>query len=78
MITTIDILQAIPKLPQEDCFRIAETLLQTLQAQTAIPTREQINQQLQIAALLAVEDYINDPELTAFTALDGEDFYEYA
>ena len=39
------------------------------------PTRTQINQQLKIAALLAVDDYINDPELTALTALDGEDIY---
>lgn len=76
MITTTEILQTIPKLPQEDCFRIAETLLQKLQTQIA-PNRQQINQQLKIAALLALDDYINDPELTAFTALDGEDFYEY-
>ncbi len=38
------------------------------------PTRTQINQQLKIATLLAVDDYTNDPELTA---LDGEKFHEY-
>jgi hypothetical protein len=76
MITTTEILQTIPKLAQEDCFRIAEILLQKLQTQIA-QTRQQINQQLKIAALLALDDYTNDPELTAFTALDGEDFYEY-
>ncbi len=75
MITTTEILQTIPQLSQEDCFQIAETLLQRLQ--TSIPTRAQINQQLRIAALLAVDDYSNDAELTAFTSLDGEDFYEY-
>ena len=74
MITTTEILQTIPKLSQEDCFQIAETLLQRLLTQTK-PTRAQINQQLKIAALLAVDDYTNDPELTALTALDGEDFY---
>ncbi|MEI6329573.1 MAG: hypothetical protein WCP16_10100 [Pseudanabaena sp. ELA645] len=76
MITTTEILQTIPNLSQEDCFQIAEILLQRLLAQTK-PTRTQINQQLKIAALLAVDDYTNDPELTALTALDGEDFYEY-
>jgi hypothetical protein len=76
MITTTEILQTIPKLSQEDCFQIAEILLQRLLTKTK-PTRSQINQQLKIAALLAVDDYTNDPELTALTALDGEDFYEY-
>jgi hypothetical protein len=76
MITTTEILQTIPTLPQEDCFCIAETLLQRLQTQTA-PTRDQVNQQLKIAAFLAVDDYNNDSELTALTVLDGDDFYEY-
>ena len=31
---------------------------------------------LEDAAQLAIEDYRTDSELTAFTALDGEDFYE--
>jgi len=77
MVTTTEILQTIPKLSQEDCFRIAATLLETLRTQTAMPNRAQINQQLEIAALLAVEDYTNDPELTAFTTLDGEEFCDY-
>jgi hypothetical protein len=76
MISTTEILQTIPTLPQEDCFSIAETFLQRLQTQTA-PTREQINQQLKIAAFLAVDDYKNDLELTALTLLDGDNFYEY-
>jgi len=50
--------------------------LQKLQNQIT-PTRERINQQLKIAALLAFDDYTNDPELNAFTTLDREDFYEY-
>jgi hypothetical protein len=76
MITT-EILQTIPQLPQADSSQIAETFLMRLQTAIAIPIREQINQQLKIAALLAVDDYANDSELTAFTPLDGEDFYEY-
>lgn len=65
MITTTEILQTIPKLSQEDCFQIAEILLQGLLTQTN-PTRTQINQQLKIAALLAVDDYTNDPEIHQF------------
>ena len=75
MITTKEILQTIPKLSQEDCFQIAEILLQRLLTQTN-PTRAQINQQLKVAALLAVDDYTNNLELTALTALNGENFYE--
>ena len=74
MITTTEILQTIPTLSQEDCCQIAEILLQRLLTQTK-PARAQINQQLKIAALLAVDDYTNDSELTALIALDGEDFY---
>jgi hypothetical protein len=75
MITTTEILQTIPKLSQEDCVQIAEILLQRLLTKTK-PTHAQINQQLKIAALLAVDDYTNDPEFTALIALDGEDIYE--
>jgi len=31
---------------------------------------------LEKAAEIAAEDYYNDKELTVFSALDGEDFYE--
>jgi len=77
MTTTTEILQTIPQLSPEDCFQIAETLLQRLQTAIISPTHAQINQQLRIAALLAVDDYSNDSELMAFSSLDGEDFYEY-
>ena len=65
MITTTEILQTIPKLSQEDCFQIAEMLLQRMLTRTK-PTRNQINQQLKITALLAVDDYTNDPEIHQF------------
>jgi hypothetical protein len=70
MITTTEILQTIPKLSQEDCFQIAEILLQRVLNQTK-PTRTQINQQLKIAALLAVDDYTNDPEIHQFISLEN-------
>jgi hypothetical protein len=34
------------------------------------------SKQLAEAAQDALEDYQNDPELIAFTSLDGEDFYD--
>jgi len=45
--------------------------------------REMVDRQLAERKLLALEaaaqilqsDYLNDPELTAFSALDGEDFH---
>jgi len=39
---------------------------------------KKINNKLSLekAAEMAAEEYLNDKELTAFCALDGEDFYE--
>jgi hypothetical protein len=34
------------------------------------------NKRLTIAAEKLYDDYLNDPELTVFTILDNEDFYE--
>jgi hypothetical protein len=39
-------------------------------------TALQLDQQLRIAANLAIDDYTNDPELTIFTNLDREDFLD--
>jgi len=38
--------------------------------------KNKIKLSLEKAADLAAEDYRNDKELTIFTCLDGEDFYE--
>ncbi|BAJ64449.1 MULTISPECIES: hypothetical protein [Anaerolinea] len=38
--------------------------------------RERQRRQMEMAAQILQEDYQNDPELTAFTALDGEDWDE--
>lgn len=39
-------------------------------------TLDQRRQQMAVAAMAAIEDYSIDRELTAFIALDGEDFYD--
>lgn len=36
--------------------------------------KERQKQQVELAAQILQEDYRSDPELTAFTALDGEDW----
>jgi len=36
--------------------------------------KERQKRQIKLAAQLLAEDYRSDPELTAFTALDGEDW----
>lgn len=38
--------------------------------------KERRKRQVELAAQILQEDYQNDPELTAFTALDGEDWDE--
>lgn len=44
------------------------------------PSRSQpdlsLTQRLQTAAQIVLEDYLHDPELTAFRALDGEAWHE--
>ena len=41
----------------------------------ALVESENIRKKVERAAYLLLDDYKNDPELTAFTALDGEEFY---
>jgi hypothetical protein len=71
---TPEILQSLPNLTISDRLQIAATALFLVQQEQPL-TLEQRRQQMAIAALAAVADYSSDPELTAFTALDGEDFW---
>ena len=71
---TTEILKALPTLSIEDRLNIATIALDSIVPQTSMMTEKQLEQQLRIAANLAVDDYSNDRELTIFTSLDGEDF----
>lgn len=73
---TQEILQVLPELPPTDQLKIAETALQLLQQNHQSLTQDQRRQQMAIAAIAAIEDYSTNSELTAFTVLDGEDFYD--
>jgi hypothetical protein len=70
---TTEILQSLPNLPIGDRLKIAEAALHLVQQEQPL-TQEQRRQQMAIAALTAVSDYSLDKKLTAFTALDGENF----
>jgi hypothetical protein len=73
--STQEILQALVDLPSADQLKIAETALQHLQQNRQSLTKDQRRQQMAIAAIAAIDDYLSNPELITFTALDGEDFY---
>jgi hypothetical protein len=70
--TNIDILfQEIHTLPSS-CYGEALDFVGYLKQKQ----RKNTSESLQKAADKAYDDYTNDPELTVFTILDGEDFYE--
>jgi hypothetical protein len=72
---TAAILQALPSLTIDQRLAIAEAALRLVNEEPHL-TREQRRQQMAIAAMSAMADYVPGTELTAFTVLDGEGFYE--
>lgn len=72
-----EILQALKQLSNSERLTIATVALQMAREDWKTLTPAEKEQQLAISAQLAVLDYLKDEELTAFTALDGEDFYDY-
>jgi hypothetical protein len=73
--STQEILQALIDLPSADQLKIVETALHYLQQNRQSLTKDQHRQQMEFAAIAAIDDYSTNHELTTFTALDGEDFY---
>jgi hypothetical protein len=76
--TQTEILHELEKLPLLDRLTVVETVLhlirQDLQQEHA-EARSEKKRQLAAAAEALLADYTSDEELTAFTALNGEDFY---
>lgn len=54
---------------------ILRDMRESLQSVSQSPARFETKRQLARAAELLTADYEQDKELTAFTALDGEDFH---
>ncbi len=72
------ILEEIKKLPMTDRLAVMEASLHLIRLQLQQLESSQIlepRQQLVLAAETLLPDYVHGGELTAFTALDGEDFY---
>lgn len=78
--TQAEILEELKKLTAAERAAVLVDALQLVQAdlQHLTPSTDYaaLDRQLEAAAALALPFYLEDPELTAFTALDAEDFYE--
>lgn len=66
--TTTDIIQELDRLPLADKLLIIERTLKSIRIEKA--------KSLKIAVDTLYDDYKTDKELTAFTKLDKEPFYE--
>lgn len=74
---TTEILQALPKLTVSERLIIAEKALELIRQEQHSLTKDQQKRLLAAAATGAIADYAPGTELTVFSDLDGEDFYEY-
>ncbi len=66
---TIEIIQEIQRLPITKRFYVVEETIKSIK-------KEELSHQMEIAANELYGDYVNDKNLTAFTTLDFEQFYE--
>ena len=76
--TRSEILEELKKLTSAERLVVAEAALtlvrEDLQRKGRPVSRTQISQQMEAAAQALLRDYQTDPELTAFSVLDSEDF----
>ncbi len=68
--TSNQIILEINKMPLIEKFRLIELTIKSIKKET----NKKLN--LKEASKLLLNDYLNDSELTAFSALDYQDFYE--
>ena len=66
---TAELLQEISRLPITKRYYVVEETIKAIK-------NEQVNHDLEFAAEKLYADYSNDKELTAFTSLDFQNFYE--
>ena len=76
-----DILKALETMTLRERLEIVESVLQEIRARLAEDEAREdrwnnLERRMRDAAVLLADDYKNDEELTIFSALDGEDFYE--
>jgi hypothetical protein len=65
----LEIMEKINELPSDQRMLITEKIIHSAR-------KEDTKSQLKAAASKLYNDYKNDKELTVFTQLDGQDFYE--
>jgi hypothetical protein len=65
----IDLIQEIQRLPLTKRFYIVEETIKSIK-------KEEMGHQMELAATELYSDYVNDKDLTAFTSLDFDNFYE--
>lgn len=74
-----EILEELEKLTVEERLMVVEAALRLIREELGQPAKSPPDvdekQRLAEAARALLRDYQTDSELTAFTALDGEDFY---
>jgi hypothetical protein len=66
---TTDLIEQIQRLPLSKRFYVVEEAIKSIK-------KEELQHQMGLAANELYEDYATDKELTAFTAIDFENFYE--
>ncbi len=66
---TLEIIQEIQKLPLDKKFQIVEETIKSIKTQ-------ELNNQMDLAVNFLLDDYSTNKELTIFSSLDLEDFYE--
>lgn len=65
----IDLIQQIQKLPLTQKFYVVEETIKSIK-------KEEMSHQMELAANELYSDYTNDKDLTAFTSIDFDNFYE--
>lgn len=66
---TLDLLEEIRRLPLSKRYLVIEETIKSIQ-------KEEMQQQMELAVNELYNDYVSDEELTAFSSLDLENFYE--
>lgn len=66
---TLEIIQEIQRLPLSKKFYVVEETIKSIK-------KDEVNHQMELAVDMLLNDYKTDAELTAFTTLDCDSFYE--
>lgn len=66
---TTELIRAIQSLPLSKRFYVLEEIMKSIR-------KDELSRQMEMAVSELYADYANDNELTAFTSLDLDDFYE--